>query len=83
MAASSWAARYGSEAVGGCASGALAPAGCAMLLGGNLASEMLFALDLGTFTAGLGYPVGLGELLLINIGVGSWPASCPYRAASA
>lgn len=39
----------------------------ALLLGGNLASEVLFAASLGVFARALGYPVGLGELLLINV----------------
>ena len=41
----------------------------AMLLGGNLATEVLFAAALATFAAALGFRVGLGEALLINIGV--------------
>jgi uncharacterized protein (TIRG00374 family) len=40
-----------------------------MLLGGNLASEVLFASALGAFAAALGYPVGLTELILINVSV--------------
>jgi uncharacterized membrane protein YbhN (UPF0104 family) len=42
----------------------------AMLFGGNVASEVLFALALGAFARALGTPVGLGELLVINISVG-------------
>jgi uncharacterized protein (TIRG00374 family) len=42
----------------------------ALLFGGNLASEILFACALGLFCRSMGYPVGLGELLLINISVG-------------
>jgi uncharacterized membrane protein YbhN (UPF0104 family) len=41
-----------------------------MLLGGNLASEVLFASTLALFAAALGFRIGLGEALLINIGVG-------------
>jgi glycosyltransferase 2 family protein len=41
----------------------------AMLLGGNLASEVLFASTLATFAAALGFHLGLGEALLINISV--------------
>jgi uncharacterized membrane protein YbhN (UPF0104 family)/tRNA A-37 threonylcarbamoyl transferase component Bud32 len=40
-----------------------------MLLGGNLAAEVLFAASLGAFARALGYDVGLGELLLINVSV--------------
>lgn len=39
----------------------------ALLLGGNLASEVLFAASLGVFARALGHPVGLGELVLINV----------------
>jgi glycosyltransferase 2 family protein len=39
----------------------------ALLLGGNLAAEVLFAASLGAFARALGHPVGLGELLLINV----------------
>ena len=42
----------------------------AILFGGNLASEVLFAFALGAFARALGTPVGLGELLVINISVG-------------
>ena len=41
-----------------------------MLLGGNLASEVLFASTLAVFAGALGFRIGLGEALLINIGVG-------------
>lgn len=40
-----------------------------LLFGGNAASEVLFAATLGIFVAALGHPVGLLELLVINIGV--------------
>ena len=39
------------------------------LVGGNLASDLLFASALGVFVAALGHSVGLTELLVINIGV--------------
>jgi uncharacterized membrane protein YbhN (UPF0104 family) len=42
----------------------------AMLFGGNLASEVLFAFALGAFARAMGTAVGLGELLVINISVG-------------
>jgi glycosyltransferase 2 family protein len=41
----------------------------AMLFGGNMASEVLFALALGTFARAFGHGVGLGELILIVIAV--------------
>jgi uncharacterized membrane protein YbhN (UPF0104 family) len=40
-----------------------------LLLGGNLATELLFAFALQTFARALGYHVGLAEVLLINISV--------------
>jgi uncharacterized membrane protein YbhN (UPF0104 family) len=49
--------------------GLRSPRRLAMLLGGNLATELLFAAALATFAAALGFRVGLGEALLINIGV--------------
>lgn len=45
------------------------PRRLAMLLGGNLASELLFATAIGAITRAFGYPVGLSELLLINVAV--------------
>lgn len=51
-------------------SGLRSPRRLALLVGGNLASEVLFALALGTFVAAFGYPIGFGELLLTNISVG-------------
>jgi uncharacterized membrane protein YbhN (UPF0104 family) len=41
----------------------------ALLFGGNLATEILFAASLGVFVAAMGYRVGLDELLLINMSV--------------
>jgi uncharacterized protein (TIRG00374 family) len=41
----------------------------ALLLGGNLGSEVFFATALGLFAAAFGYHVGLTELLLINVSV--------------
>ncbi|WP_162941642.1 lysylphosphatidylglycerol synthase transmembrane domain-containing protein [Desertimonas flava] len=63
-----WVRRLGSEAVGA-VRGLQSPRRLVLLLGGNLATEVLFALSLGVFTRALGYPVGLGELLLISISV--------------
>ena len=41
----------------------------AMLFGGNLASELLFATSLGCFARAFGYSLGLGDLLVINVSV--------------
>jgi uncharacterized membrane protein YbhN (UPF0104 family)/tRNA A-37 threonylcarbamoyl transferase component Bud32 len=49
--------------------GLRSPRRVGMLFGGNLASELLFALSLGAFARMLGYSVPLGELLLINVSV--------------
>jgi uncharacterized membrane protein YbhN (UPF0104 family) len=52
------------------ARGLTSPRRLAMLFGGNLANELLFAGALWAFVRALGYPVGLAELVLINISVG-------------
>ena len=41
----------------------------ALLIGGNLATEILFAIALGLFAHALGYDLSLAELLVINISV--------------
>jgi uncharacterized membrane protein YbhN (UPF0104 family) len=63
-----WVRRLRREALNGIRS-LRSPRRLAMLFGGNLASEVLFALALGTFTRAVGYPIDLGELLLVNISV--------------
>jgi uncharacterized membrane protein YbhN (UPF0104 family) len=40
-----------------------------MLIGGNVATELLFAIALGLFTRSLGYPISLVDLLVINMSV--------------
>jgi glycosyltransferase 2 family protein len=40
-----------------------------MLIGGNVATEILFATALGLFTRALGYPISLPDLLVINMSV--------------
>jgi uncharacterized membrane protein YbhN (UPF0104 family) len=45
------------------------PRKLAMLIGGNIATELLFASALGLFTRALGYPIGLPDLLVINMSV--------------
>ena len=64
-----WVRRLGLEAFEAMR-GLRSPRRLGLLLGGNVASEVLFAAALGVFTLALGTPVGIGELLLINIGVG-------------
>jgi uncharacterized membrane protein YbhN (UPF0104 family)/tRNA A-37 threonylcarbamoyl transferase component Bud32 len=41
----------------------------ALLFGGNLAAEVLFAASLGGFARAFGYDLGLGDLLVINVSV--------------
>lgn len=64
-----WVRRLGSEAVDA-VRGLRSPRRLALLVGGSLGSELLFATALGTFARALGAPVGLDELLVINISVG-------------
>jgi uncharacterized membrane protein YbhN (UPF0104 family) len=45
------------------------PRKLAMLIGGNLATELLFASALGLFARSLGYPISLPDLLVINMSV--------------
>jgi glycosyltransferase 2 family protein len=52
---------------GGAFSSLHSPRRLAMLLGGGIASEILFAMALGAMVLALGYSVSLPELLLINI----------------
>jgi len=47
--------------------GLRSPRRLAMLFGGNLMAELLFATALGIFTAAIGYPVPFEELLFINM----------------
>lgn len=49
--------------------GLRSPRRLSLLFGGNLATELLFAMTLGLFVHALGFRVGLGELLLINLSV--------------
>jgi glycosyltransferase 2 family protein len=63
-----WVRRLLAEAVGA-ARGLSSPRRLMLLLGGNLATELLFALALQTFARSLGYQVGLAELVLINVSV--------------
>jgi glycosyltransferase 2 family protein len=49
--------------------GLRSPRRLAMLFGGNLVSEVLFALALGVVVQAFGYSVGLHELLFINLAV--------------
>jgi glycosyltransferase 2 family protein len=49
--------------------GLASPRRLSLLLGGNLATEILFAVALGAFALALGYPIGLPELIFINVTV--------------
>jgi uncharacterized membrane protein YbhN (UPF0104 family) len=63
-----WARQMAAEARTA-ARGLRSPRRLALLFGGNLATELLFAITLGTFTRAVGYDVGLNELLVINMSV--------------
>ena len=60
-----WVSRIYAE-LGTAVRGLSSPRRIAMLVGGNLATEFLFAIALATFAQAFGYPIGLGEALLIN-----------------
>ena len=51
------------------ARGLQSPRRLTLLFGGNLATELLFAIALQTFVRAFGYDVGLAELLFLNISV--------------
>ncbi|MGZ4705826.1 MAG: lysylphosphatidylglycerol synthase transmembrane domain-containing protein, partial [Acidimicrobiales bacterium] len=63
-----WVRQLAIEAFGA-VRGLRSPRRLGMLFGGNLASDVLFALALGAFTASLGWSIGLTELIFINISV--------------
>jgi uncharacterized membrane protein YbhN (UPF0104 family) len=63
-----WARRLGAEAKEAL-HGLRSPRRLLLLFGGNLATEVLFAVALGVFTRAMGYEIALGELLLINMSV--------------
>ena len=53
------------------------PRRLALLFGGNLVSELLFATALGLFVRGFGFDVGLAELILINVTVALFAGIIP------
>lgn len=63
-----WARRLGAEAADALR-GLRSFRRLALLLGGNLATEVLFAFSLAAFARALGAPIGLDEALVINISV--------------
>jgi uncharacterized membrane protein YbhN (UPF0104 family) len=63
-----WVKRLGAEAWSA-VRGLRSPRRLALLIGGNIVTELLFALALATFAHALGFPIGFGEALLINIAV--------------
>ncbi len=63
-----WVARLAKEAREALR-GLHSPRRIGLLFGGNLATEILFAVALGVFTRAVGYPISLGDLLFINISV--------------
>jgi uncharacterized membrane protein YbhN (UPF0104 family) len=63
-----WARRLGVEAWGA-VRGLRSPRRILLLIGGNLVTEVLFACALAAFATALGFPISIGEALLINISV--------------
>jgi glycosyltransferase 2 family protein len=63
-----WVTRLTSEARAALR-GLQSPRRLGLLFGGNLATEILFPVALGIFTRAVGYPIGFGDLLFINISV--------------
>jgi len=63
-----WARQFVREAIGALR-GLRSPRRLALLVGGSVATEVLFAAALALFARALGFPVGLGDALLINISV--------------
>ena len=53
------------------------PRRLAMLFGGNVVSELLFACALGLFVRAFGFDVGLAELILINVTVALFAGIMP------
>ncbi len=63
-----WTKRLGAEAWGA-VRGLNSPRRLFLLLGGNLATEVLFAVALATFVRAFGFDIGFGEAILINVSV--------------
>jgi uncharacterized membrane protein YbhN (UPF0104 family) len=63
-----WAKRLGTEAVA-VMRGLSSPRRLALLVGGNVMSEVLFTLALGTFAFAMGTTVSFADLLLIHLSV--------------
>lgn len=57
--------------------GLRSPRRLGMLVGGNLASELLAAGALGLIAASMGYRVGVAELIVINVGVALFAGLMP------
>lgn len=63
-----WAKRLGTESLA-VIRGLRSPRRLALLIGGNIASEILFTLALGTFAFAMGTTVSFADLLLIHLSV--------------
>jgi uncharacterized protein (TIRG00374 family) len=57
--------------------GLASPRRLGMLFGGNIGNEILLAVALGAFALGLGEPIGLPELLFVNITVSIFAGVIP------
>lgn len=53
------------------------PRRLSLLFGGNLGTEILFAVALGAFALAMGYPIGLPELIFINVSVSLLAGALP------
>ena len=63
-----WVKRLGVEAWGA-VRGLNSPRRLFLLLGGNLATELIFAVALATFVRAFGFDIGFGDAILINVSV--------------
>jgi glycosyltransferase 2 family protein len=71
-----WVGRFWTEAISALR-GLASPSRLGFLFGGNLATELFFALALGALTVAFGYPIGLGELIFIHVAVSLFSGLMP------
>ncbi len=71
-----WVRRFWADAISALR-GLASPRRLGLLFGGNLATELLFALSLGALTVAFGYPIGLGELIFIHVAVSLFSGLVP------
>ena len=71
-----WAKRLGTEALA-VLRGLTSPRRLALLLGGNIATELFFTIALGLFARSMGYTVPFADLLLIHLFVSLFAGLVP------